>query len=322
MCICYDLTQKRFYYSNCAATNDPHQAKVRFCSISSHLRGGRRWPPHLRQSPVCQSHWSRSCGDGSRTRVSRWQTPWTSLARNGLTSEDQTENEWNECTKGRDAIQRQAATHVEVLALPEGVEVVPPLLLAPAPSLLAVPHNNLLLHPGIEVEGDVVGAAPHKVELDSADTGIGQYEPDLCCTPVMSVGICGQFTYAYTCLRYRPPCPWWSQSSWGASLVGWRWSTEQAESMQRQQGEGRASDEWDQRSQDNTESSGRWRPDNFSLNPSSPACLFVLVLTPPSGHTGVGWCVFPSVTTREHCGASSARICTLHQITKGLSTLN
>lgn len=61
-----------------------------------------------------------------------------------------------------------AATHVKVLALPEGVEVVLSLLPAPGSSQLAVPHNNLLLHPGIKVEDDVLGAAPHKVETDSA----------------------------------------------------------------------------------------------------------------------------------------------------------
>lgn len=175
MCICYYLTQLGFYFINCALNNNNHPrthvgAKLSFCTISQHLRGGRRWSPHRHRSPACQCRWSHTRGDGSYTGVSRWQTPCTSRARNGLTSGTDSDGIKTGASWRRRDSRESAATHVKVLALPEGVELDLPLLTAPASSQPAVPHNDLLLHPGVQVEGDVLGAAPHKVKMDSAAT--------------------------------------------------------------------------------------------------------------------------------------------------------
>lgn len=60
------------------------------------------------------------------------------------------------------------ATYVKVLSLHEGVQAQLSVLRAPVPSNHAVPHHNPLLHPGIDVEGDVLRSAHHEVEDDSA----------------------------------------------------------------------------------------------------------------------------------------------------------
>lgn len=59
-------------------------------------------------------------------------------------------------------------TYIKVLSLCEGVEADMSLLFAPFIVNPAVSHYNPLLYPGVNMQGNVLRFAHHKVELDSA----------------------------------------------------------------------------------------------------------------------------------------------------------